>query len=86
MILFAHYRNMNILEAVDNSHDAVVDKNFGLRHKFINQRDEFNALADLRNLTVNGFAVTKCEVNFAENFFQGGITVAESSIIGVAGM
>ena len=86
MISLAHYRNMQIFKTVNDFHDALVDKNFRPRQKFIYQRDQLDALADLRDLAVNGFSLTQSVINFAQNFFQRGVRVADSSIKRVAGV
>ena len=75
---------MQILETVDDFHDALVDKYFGLRQEFINQRDEFDALADLRDLAINRLAVLERVINFPQNFFQGGVAISEALIIRVS--
>ena len=86
MISFAHYRDMQVLEAVYDFHNSCVDKDFGVGQKFINQRDKFDALTNLRDLAVNGFTVSEGVTDSEQNFFQNGIAVAEASIIRVTGM
>ena len=84
MILLAHYRDVQVLEAVDDFHYALVDKNFCPRQKFIYQREQLDALADLRDLAIDGLASAERVINLAQNFFQGSVGVAEASIVRVA--
>ena len=74
---------MQIFKAMDDFHNAVVDKNFCIGQELVNQRDEFDALANLRDLAVNRFAAPQCVTDFVQNSFQNRIAVAETSIIGM---